>query len=89
MAASTPRLGLLLLGLLSLACFGGPFLIAGTCGGGTRPGWPPDRPVEWAVLIGTVATVVVLLGLCLNLARGQPRPGTETRPHDNPSPPAT
>lgn len=60
-----PRLPLILLGLLSLVTFVGPFVIFGVVRGGQRIGWPPDRPVEWWTL-GAVSTMaVVLMIACL------------------------
>lgn len=47
-----------LLGLMTLLSFGGPFLIALILWSGGKSGWPPDRPVEW---IG----VGLILGLFL------------------------
>ncbi len=48
-----------LLALLSVGCFGGPFLIGSTLRGGDHRGWPPDRPVEWVAAVGVSATVLV------------------------------
>lgn len=60
-----PVLPLVLLGLMSVACFAGPFLIVLVLRGGRSEGWPPDRPVEWATFVGVTASVAVLMGACL------------------------
>ncbi|HEY2155504.1 MAG TPA: hypothetical protein VGH33_07735 [Isosphaeraceae bacterium] len=53
-----------LLGLLTLATFGGYFLIGYVLKGGASPAWPPDRPVECGVFAGITGAVVgLLLGL--------------------------
>ncbi len=44
---SASRAAYILLGLMTVLCFGGPFLIAVLLWGGERSGWPPDRPIEW------------------------------------------
>lgn len=54
------RLPLVLLGLMTLVSFGGPVLIAVLLWGGSRSGWPPDRPVEW---VG-VGLVMVAFAVC-------------------------
>jgi len=60
------RLAYVLLALMSLASFGGPFLIGTVLRGGESPTWPPDRPVEWGVVAGvTGVVVVVLIGLSI------------------------
>ena len=56
-----------LLGLLTLASFGGPFAILWTIQGGTSPHWPPDRAVEWWAFGLTTGTVAVLMIACLAL----------------------
>ena len=57
-------LAYVLLGLLTLATFGGYFLIGHVLSGGERPGWPPDRAVEWGVFAGVTGAVVgLILGL--------------------------
>jgi len=60
-----PKGPLIMLGLLSVGSFVGPFLIFLTIRGGDREVWPPDRPLEWAVLIGVTALVVGLMIGCL------------------------
>jgi hypothetical protein len=57
------RVALLLLGLLTLVTFIGPFVAFFILRGGESPEWPPDRPVEWwAVGLTSV------LGLALTMA---------------------
>ncbi len=73
-----PRLPFVLLGAMTLATFGGPLLIGASLRGGQRPEWPPDRPVEWATLLGVSGTVAGLMLACLSLSlrvrRAIPRP---------------
>ncbi len=53
-----------LLGLLTLATFGGYVLIGYVLRGGASAGWPPDRPIEWGVFAGVTGSVVgLILGL--------------------------
>jgi hypothetical protein len=54
-----------LLGLLTIASLGGPIAILLTIRGGARPGWPPDRPVEWWTLGLCTGAVLVLMSACL------------------------
>jgi predicted PurR-regulated permease PerM len=56
-----PTRAAILLGLLTLACFGGPFALVAILHGGDQSGWPPDRPIEWAALFGVVGLVLALL----------------------------
>ena len=66
MSQKTPPKGpLVLLGLLSVATFAGPFVIYLTLRGGERPEWPPDRAVEWVALCGVIMMVVGLLTACV------------------------
>ncbi len=61
-----PRLPYALLGLLTLACFGGPFALL-IVRGGERTDWPPDRPIEW-MIIGLVFTATTaLFAACVTL----------------------
>jgi hypothetical protein len=66
-AAPVPKLPFVLLGLMSLLTFAGPFAILLTIRGGRRPEWPPDRPVEWWVFGLVTAAVVVLMGACVTV----------------------
>jgi hypothetical protein len=64
-AAPAAVLPFVLLGLMTLAAFGGPFVIALAVRGGEHSGWPPDRPVEWWVFGLVTGAVVVLMGACV------------------------
>jgi hypothetical protein len=74
-----------LLGLMTVASFGGPFLIFVTIQGGERPGWPPDRPIEWWMfgLITGLVAVLMIACLALGLVRGR-----EVVAQQGPEPPA-
>jgi hypothetical protein len=61
------KLPFLLLALMTLVAFPGPFLIGWVLQGGTRPNWPPDRPVEWLTFLAIVALVAALMLACLAL----------------------
>lgn len=64
MSRSLVRVAYLLLALLTLATFGGYFLIGQVLRGGASPAWPPDRTVEWGVFAGVTGAVVgLILGL--------------------------
>jgi hypothetical protein len=62
-----PRAPLVLLGLMTVASFGGPFVIFVTLQGGASAHWPPDRPVEWWVFGLITGLVAVLMTACLAL----------------------
>ena len=64
-----PRLPFVLLGAMTIFTFGGPLAIGFVLRGGASPNWPPDRPVEWATLIGISGMVAALMIACLSLAR--------------------
>lgn len=68
-AARVDRLPLVLLGVMTIATVGGPLGVFVVLRGGVEPAWPPDRPVEWVVLIGTcllvAALMIVVIGLGL------------------------
>ncbi len=64
-APASPTGPLVMLGLLSVAAFAGPFLIFLTIRGGEHEAWPPDRPVEWVTLLGVSALVAGLMVGCL------------------------
>jgi hypothetical protein len=53
---------------MTVACFGGPVLIALVLAGGQHDAWPPDRPIEWKVFIGVTAAVVLLMVAAVALA---------------------
>lgn len=64
--ASTPPKGpLILLGLMSVASLGGPFLIFLVIQGGPSPDWPPDRPIEWLTISLVTLSVVGLMLACV------------------------
>ncbi len=64
MSRALVRVAYVLLGLLTLATFGGYFLIGYVLKGGESPAWPPDRQVEWGVFAGVTGSVVgLMLGL--------------------------
>lgn len=71
-----PKLPLILLGLMTVATFAGPFVIALVIRGGRSTGWPPDRPVEWwtfGLICGGVAVLMVAcLAIGFILKRGAP-----------------
>ena len=64
---SLPRGPFVLLGLMTTTTILGPFLIGGMLRGGDQPNWPPDRPVEWATVLGTSGAVLALMTACLAL----------------------
>jgi drug/metabolite transporter (DMT)-like permease len=71
-----PGLPLLLLGLMTVASFAGPFLVALVFRGGEHQGWPPERPAEWWTLGGVSVVVVVLMAACLTVglwSKSRPR----------------
>lgn len=60
--SSRPAKGpLLLLGLMTLLTFVGPFGIGWTLRGGASSDWPPDRPVEWFVTLTVMGLVALLM----------------------------
>ena len=63
-----PRWPFVLLGLMTTFTIGGPFLIGLVLRGGAKPNWPPDRPVEWATLLGVSGAVLGLMLACLSLS---------------------
>jgi hypothetical protein len=65
MARPVRRLPFVLLGLMTVATFGGPVAIGLALRGGDRPDWPPDRPVEWWVLGGISGLVFALMVACI------------------------
>ncbi|MEO6811405.1 MAG: hypothetical protein ABI353_20025 [Isosphaeraceae bacterium] len=62
------RLPFILLGLMTLAAFGGPVVFGLVLQGGPRPDWPPDRPVEWWTLAGVTAMVLVMMTASIALS---------------------
>ena len=86
MSGRAPRLPLVLLGAMTATCLGGPFAIGAALRGGPSPAWPPDRPVEWAVLLGASGTVLALMLACLSLALVNRKAITPPRPADSRAP---
>jgi hypothetical protein len=70
-----------LLGLLTLACFGGPFALL-IVRGGPSGDWPPDRAIEW-IVIGLVFTLTAALFItCVTVGWWYPWPGRGKEPPD-------
>ncbi len=63
-----PTLPYVLLGAMSVASFGGPFLIVAVLSGGASARWPPDRPVEWWVITVVCGLVTALFVACVSLS---------------------
>ena len=61
MHQSPSKFAYVLLMLMSIFAFGGPFAIGRVLEGGEHGGWPPDRPVEWVTLVGVCGGVLVLM----------------------------
>lgn len=79
--ARVPRLPYILLGLMTAATLVGPLVIGYVLRGGDSPDWPPDRPMEWLILVAVCVTVVTLMLACLSLALINRNPPA-TRPPD-------
>jgi H+/Cl- antiporter ClcA len=56
-----------LLGGLTCASFGGPFVILVVVRGGASARWPPDRAVEWATIFVTCGLVATLFLACVTI----------------------
>jgi hypothetical protein len=68
-AANPSKAPLVLLGLMSLVTFSGPFAIFLVIRGGESAVWPPDRPVEWWTFgVVTLAVVAMMIG-CVTAGR--------------------
>ena len=67
MAAPLRRWPFVLLGLMTIASFGGPIGIVAILRGGDHAGWPPDRPVEWLAFSAICGLVAALMVACLAL----------------------
>ena len=61
------RAPFILLGLMTMASFGGPFALVATIRGGASPDWPPDRAIEWWAFGLTTGLVAALMTACLAL----------------------
>jgi hypothetical protein len=70
-----PRLPNVLLGLLSVICFGGPLPVWLVLGGGTSGVWPPDRPIEWLVVGVVITAAAALFVACITVGWWYPWPG--------------
>ncbi|MFO0890712.1 MAG: hypothetical protein U0790_16405 [Isosphaeraceae bacterium] len=66
-AAPLPRLPYVLLLLMSLVSFGGPFVIFAALRGGDSTGWPPDRAWEWAVIAVVMVLFLGLFAACVSI----------------------
>ncbi len=62
-----PRLPYVLLGAMTIASFGGPFVVLGALWGGKSANWPPDRPLEWVAVTLIVGLVISLFVACVSL----------------------
>ena len=62
-----PRLPYVLLGAMTLVSFGGPFVLLAALRGGASGKWPPDRPVEWVVVITVFGLVTGLFLACVSI----------------------
>ena len=69
-----PRLPNALLGLLTLACFGGPIVMWFVIRGGSSGDWPPDRIIEW-IVVGLVCIATAgLFVACVTVGWWYPWP---------------
>jgi hypothetical protein len=59
--------------MLTLVCFAGPFALL-IIGGGSSAEWPPDRPVEWIVIVLVGATAAALFVACVTIGWWYPWP---------------
>lgn len=75
-----PRLPNALLGLLTLACFGGPMALWLVLRGGASDEWPPDRAIEWLVAGLVIASAVGLFLACVTVGWWYPWQGRGRRP---------
>jgi hypothetical protein len=71
-----------LLGALSLVCFGGPAAILVAVRGGESPRWPPDRPLEWITIVLVIALFIGLFFACVTFGWWHPTPGPTKEPDD-------
>jgi hypothetical protein len=75
-----PRLPYVLLGAMTIVSFVGPFVLFGTVMGGPSDKWPPDRPIEWVVVIAVFGLASVLFLACVSLAWWFPRIALAKKP---------
>lgn len=81
------RQALVLLALMTLAALGGPVGFGMVLRGGARPGWPPDRSVEWAALLGVSGLVLALMVLGIAIALANQRAARQARGPRDAEPP--
>jgi hypothetical protein len=63
-----PRLPYVLLGAMTFASFGGPFVILAVVRGGASETWPPDRPVEWITIGFVISLAIALFLACVTIS---------------------
>jgi hypothetical protein len=68
MSARVARGPFVLLGLMTVATFGGPVAFGWVLRGGPSPVWPPDRLIEWLTLAGISTLVVGLMVVAIALS---------------------
>jgi uncharacterized membrane protein YedE/YeeE len=74
-----PHLPNVLLGLLTLVCFGGPLTMLLVVRGGSSSEWPPDRAIEW-IVAGLVCLAAAALFLaCITIGWWYSWPGGNPR----------
>jgi hypothetical protein len=83
--ARSPRLPHLALGALTVITFAGPFSLLIVRGGNSET-WPPDRPVEWFVVIAVPALACILMLVCLSLPWWYPPDRWHQTPSTGPKP---
>ncbi len=81
------RQAMILLALMTCAAFGGPIGFGVVLRGGPNPGWPPDRAVEWAALVGISGLVLALMVLSIAIGLANQRAVRRARREGGPSPP--
>lgn len=64
-----------LLGLLTVACFGGPLVLWLAVRGGSSGEWPPDRAIEWGVFGLVILAAAALFVACITIGWWYPWPG--------------
>lgn len=62
------RLPLALLGLMTACTLSGPLVIGYVLRGGDDPNWPPDRPVEWLILVASSVLIFLVMLVCVTFA---------------------
>lgn len=89
MKLSIQRVAFVLLVLMTVVTVLGPLALYLAIAGGRHDGWPPDRPIEWIVLVIVVALGTLLFLSCLIVATRIPhwsggKPGAGSEPTDQP-----